>query len=193
MKNLTFLLFVLFIGSSYNTQGQSHKLKDESSTLSVYGTSTLHDWKLNADSISGSANFDMNAKEIKEISAFRLVVPVAPMHSGLDALDKHMRTAMMENNSTVVTFILSKINSLEKNTIGGYTVQADGVITIIKNPKPVTLQATIEMLPDGDIRIFGETMLSMTDFSVEPPQAEMGTIKTENGVIVVFDVVMVKQ
>ncbi len=192
MTNPTFLILALFFSISSSVLAQSFKIDNEVSTLAVFGTSTLHDWKLDAEQIIGNAEFDISGKDLKAIKSLSIEVPVEPMKSGLDALDNHMKNAMTANNSTVVTFIIKEVTRLAPNTIGGYTVQADGNITIIKNSKPVALQATIEIKDNGSIRIFGETHISMTNYEVEPPQAEMGTIKTEDQVKVVFDVVFVK-
>ncbi len=192
MKKITFLIFTFLVSAAYLVSAQSFKLDNDASTLSVFGTSTLHDWKLDAEEIIGSADFEMSEKKINSIKSLSIEVPVAPMKSGLDAIDKHMRTAMTANNSSVVTFIMTEVTKLSPNSIDGYTVQADGNITIIKNKKPVSLQATIEIKENGSIRIFGETHISMTDYKVEPPQAEMGSIKTEAEVKVIFDVVFVK-
>ncbi len=192
MKNIIFLILALVFGTSINSSAQKFNIDNEASSLAIFGTSTLHDWKLNAEKIIGDAEFEISGKELKSIKALSIEVPVEPMKSGLDAIDSHMRTAMTANNSSVVTFILKEVTMLAQNTIGGYTVQANGNITIIKNTKPVALQSTIEMKDDGSIRIFGETHISMTDYGVAPPQAEMGSIKTEDEVKVVFDVVFVK-
>lgn len=192
MKKIKFLIFALIISHSFVSMAQHFKISNEASTLSVFGTSTLHDWKLNAEEVVGDAQFEMIGEKLKTITSLSIEVPVAPMKSGLDALDIHMRTAMTANNSSVVTFIMNEVTSLNPNSIGGYTVQATGKITIIKNVKPISLQATIEIKKGGNIRIFGETMLNMDDFSVEPPQAEMGSIKTEEEVKVVFDVEFAK-
>ncbi|VAW25925.1 hypothetical protein MNBD_BACTEROID06-1422 [hydrothermal vent metagenome] len=192
MKNILFLTLALIFGTSINSSAQKFNIDNEISSLTIFGTSTLHDWKLNAEKIIGNAEFEITGKKLKSIKALSIEVPVEPMKSGLDAIDSHMRTAMTANNSSVVTFILKEVTMLAQNTIGGYTVQANGNITIIKNTKPVALQATIEMKDDGSIRIFGETHINMTDYGVAPPQAEMGSIKTEDEVKVVFDVVFVK-
>ncbi len=192
MKKISYIFLSLLLATTFTLQAQSFKLDNEASTLSVFGTSTLHDWKLSADDLKGDAVFKMKGNKIEEISSLSFEVPVAPMESGLEALDKHMRTAMTANNSSVVTFIMNEVTKLTPNTIDGYTVQANGNLTIIKNKKPVSLQATIEIKKDGAIRIYGETKISMTDYEVEPPQAEMGSIKTEDEVKVVFDVVFVK-
>ncbi len=192
MKRIRFIAITFFMGSSILMSAQSYTIDNTQSSLAVHGTSTLHDWKLNAKTIKGMATLEVKGKELKGIKSLSIEVPVATMNSGLDAIDNHMRTAMTANDASVVTFILTEVTNLTANTIGGYTVQADGNISIIKNSKPVALQATIEMKENGAIRIFGETHISMTDYEVEPPQAEMGSIKTEDDVKVIFDVVFVK-
>jgi len=192
MKKISYIFLSLLLATTFSLQAQSFKLDNEASTLSVFGASTLHDWKLSADDLKGNAVFKMKGNKIEEISSLSIEVPVAPMKSGLEALDKHMRTAMTANNSSVVTFIMKEVTKLTPNTIDGYTVQANGNLTIIKNKKPVSLQATIEIKKDGSIRIYGETNINMTDYEVEPPQAEMGSIKTEDEVKVVFDVIFIK-
>ncbi len=192
MKKITFFILALVFGISITSSAQRFKVDNKTSSLSVFGTSTLHDWKLNAEKIMGDAEFEITGAQLKSIKTLSIEVPVESMKSGLDAIDSHMQTTMTDNNSSVVTFILKEVTKLAPNTIAGYTVQADGTITIIKNARTVSLQATIEMKEDGGIRIFGETHISMTDYEVEPPQAEMGSIKTEDEVKVVFDVVFVK-
>ncbi len=192
MKRVKFIAIVFFMASSVLMNAQSYTIDNTQSSLAVHGTSTLHDWKLNAKTVKGMATLEVKGKELKGIKSLSIEVPVATMNSGLEALDTHMETAMTANNASVVTFILTEVTSLTANSIGSYAVQADGKISIIKNSKPVALQATIEIKENGAIRIFGETQISMTDYQVEPPQAEMGSIKTEDEVKVVFDVVFVK-
>ena len=191
-KRITFLVIAFLIGNSSLILAQSYKIVNESSTLSVLGTSTLHDWKINADTIIGEATLIMDGKELKDISTLTINIPITSMHSGLAPMDVHMRTAMTANKSNAVEFKLNEIKSLTPNTIEGYTVQADGEVTIITNKKSVGIQATLEFRKNGEIRFFGETMLDMTDYEVELPQAEMGSIKSEKDVKIVFDVVFSK-
>ena len=192
MKSFIPLLITFLIASSSISFAQSYKIENEPSTLSVIGTSTLHDWKIKAEAISGSAELVMADKKLKDITSLLMHVNVADMHSGLDPMDAHMRSAMTANESSTVDYKLLKVTNISPNTIDGYTIQAEGEITIIGNKKEVTLQATMEMKDDGTIRFFGETMLDMTEYSVELPQAEMGSIKAEKDVKIVFDVILSK-
>ena len=185
-KIIPFLISAILIGT-IPSKAQSYKAANETSTLSVLGTSTLHDWKINAEKIEGSASIEMSDKTLSNIAHLELIVPVADMHSGLDAMDNHMHTALSINNSNSIKFKLVKTNKISPNSIGGYTIQADGELTIANNTKPVQLQATME-IKNNIIRFFGETLLEMTTFGVSPPSAEMGSIQTENGVKIVFDV-----
>jgi len=192
MKSFIPVLITFLIASSSISFAQSYKIENDASTLSVIGTSTLHDWKIKAETISGNAEIVMSDKKLKDITSLLMQVNVADMHSGLDPMDVHMRAAMTANETNTVDYKLLKITDISENTIGGYTIQAEGEITIIGNVKVVTLQATMEMRANGTIRFFGETMIDMTEYSVELPQAEMGSIKAEKDVKVVFDVVLSK-
>lgn len=192
MKNLRFFLVAFLVGTTSFALAQSYSVVNESSTLSILGTSTLHDWKLNADTINGDAEISILDKKLKGIKSLNINVPVASMHSGLDPLDKHMRMALTANEATSIDFKITAVTNISSNTIGGYTIQATGDVTIINNIQEVRLQATMEFQENGNIRFFGETMIDMTDYEVELPQAEMGSIKSEKDVKIIFDVVLKK-
>lgn len=192
MKNLRFFLVAFLVGTTSFALAQSYSIVNESSTLSILGTSTLHDWKLNADTINGAAEISILDKKLKSIKSLNINVPVASMHSGLDPLDKHMRMALTANKATSIDFKITEVTNISTNTIGGYTIQATGDVTIINNIQEVRLQVTMEFQENGNIRFFGETMIDMTDYEVELPQAEMGSIKSEKDVKIIFDVVLKK-
>jgi polyisoprenoid-binding protein YceI len=192
MKKIKFLVFAFLVSSASSAIAQSYSLDMKSSSLSVIGTSTLHDWKLKADSISGKAKLTFSENKLDNITSLSIHVLVASLQSGLDPLDIHMRKALSSNDAIYVDYQLTKTTKITPNTIG-YTIQAEGDITIIKNVKQSRMQATMELRKNGDIRFFGETMIDMTDYSVELPQAEMGSIKSEKDVKVIFDVVFTKQ
>lgn len=190
MKKLLLFFISAIIVSTGSLMAQSYEVNNESSSLAVLGTSTLHDWKINAETIEGSALLVKKGESLADIKSLELNVPIATMHSGLDAMDNHMRTAMTANDENSVKFALTKVTKITPNTIGGYTIQAEGDLTIIGNSKPIRLQVTLDdKKEDGSCRFFGETMLNMMDYNVSPPTAEMGSIKTEKDVKVVFDVV----
>lgn len=193
MKNKLLLVLVFLVGSTTFSLAQSYIIDNEPSSLSVLGTSTLHDWKISADTIIGAAKLKLTERKLKDITSLTISIPITSMHSGLGPLDKHMRVAMTANGANTVDFKLVEVSKITPNSIGGYTIQATGELTIIKTVKKTRMQATLELNKDGSIRFFGETMIDMTDYSVEPPQAEMGTIKTEKDVKIVFDVIMNKK
>lgn len=192
MKRITFLTIAFLIGISSFAIAQPYSVDNKESTLSVLGTSTLHDWKLNAETIKGDAEISIVDTKLKNIKSFNISVPVASLYSGLDPLDNHMRIALTANEATSIEFKIIETTNISANTIGGYTIQASGEVSIINNKKEVRLQATMEFQKNGNIRFFGETMIDMTDYEVELPQAEMGSIKSEKDVKIIFDVVLSK-
>lgn len=193
MKKLMSFLVAVIFWSSAPLMAQNYIVDNEESNLSILGTSTLHDWKINAEEIEGSAKLVKKGDDLTEITSLEINVPVVNMISGLDAMDDHMRIAMTANDSKAVQFKLTKILKISPNTINGFTIQAEGDLTIINNTKPKRLQVTMACKDKNTCRFFGETMIDMTEFNVSPPTAEMGSIKTEKDVKVVFDVVFKKK
>ncbi len=192
MKTTIPFLIIFLVASSSILMAQKYTVDSEQSTLSVIGTSTLHDWKIKAETLKGRTEIVMTNNKLKDITSLTLQVPVADMHSGLNPMDVHMRTAMTTSENNTVTFNLLKVTNISANTIGGYTIQADGELSIIGNVKVVSLQATVQFNSNGSIRFLGKTMIDMTKYDVELPQAEMGSIKSEKDVKIVFDVVFKK-
>ena len=149
MKKLIAFFISAILISSGSLMAQSYEVNNEASSLSVLGTSTLHDWKINADTIEGSAELVKKGETLTGIKSLELYVPVVSMHSGLDAMDDHMRTAMTANGASTVKFKLTKVIKITPNTIGGYTILAEGDLDIIGNTKPVRLQVTLDKKEDG--------------------------------------------
>jgi hypothetical protein len=73
MKRLiinTLLVLPLFV------QGQSYELSNSNSDLTVTGTSTLHDWSIEATEISGLAVIRTNGNSWEDISKLTMMVKV---------------------------------------------------------------------------------------------------------------------
>lgn len=75
MKTSIFLVIAFLVISTSLTNAQSYSLENESSILSVIGTSTLHDWKIKADTIIGDAVLVMDEEGLKGITSLNIIVP----------------------------------------------------------------------------------------------------------------------
>src|SRR6056300_1104249 len=93
-KIITQLLsLILFVTISINTaQAQEFKLSNHESELTVFGTSSLHDWHITTEQQSGNIKFvDVESGKIESLS---LSVVAESLKSGKSSMDKNTYKAL---------------------------------------------------------------------------------------------------
>lgn len=186
MKILTFLA-VLAI-SSTSVLGQVFSVSPNQSSISITGTSTLHDWEVSAKRFSGSARFEVGGGQLISVSELELRVEVKSIESGKGGMDKKIYEALSEKNHKEIVFIAQQVGEIKDGLIS-----ATGNLTIAGVTKSVDLNAAYEVLPDGSFIITGAYPMEMTSFNIEPPTAMLGTIKSGNSIEVKFATRFVNQ
>jgi len=154
----------------------------------IEGNSTLHafkattkNWQIKATVVPGKA------AKIGDISDLEVVIPVKSLKSGDGALDGNLYKAMNADKNPNVRFVMSnaKVNVTPS---GDIEVDADGKLTI--NGTERVTKVTAKGALDGDkLTISGTKEIKMTDFGVKPPELMFGTIKTDNKIIVKYELV----
>lgn len=174
MKKMTVLLLA-FAGMGLANAQQTLRLQDETS-ISISGTSTLHDWTMEAGSPKGSLEFDTGG-----INNVVLSIPVAEIVSERGAtMDKKAHNALKMETVPEIRFIteVSKPIDLEDQVISG-------TLSIAGEDRSVEIPVIIS--GKGPIRIKGELPIMLADFSIEPPTAMFGSIVVGDQVTVHFD------
>lgn len=184
LKKLVFA-FLLIAGF---TQSQEKKVNSMESELTVFGTSNIHDWEIDAENISGNATFDMQNGEIKTIKSLNFTVVAESLKSGKTGMDKNTYKALKTASYKTITFKLTEVNKVVRNSDGSYTISTQGNLSICGVTKKLTQQFIVK-LSNSKVMLSGEQKLDMTVYGIEPPTALMGTIKTGKVVTVDFNVV----
>jgi polyisoprenoid-binding protein YceI len=183
IKLLSRLLLILFLTTPFLVQAQKFTLDNETSFLQVLGTSSLHDWHVQAEKQSGTIVFSDSNKF--EISSLSFSVESESLKSGKNAMDKKTYTALNTEKHKTIQFSLTEVVSLNKKSEKRYDVSASGNLQINGVKKPITLKFSIEK-SDNVFIVEGAYKLLMTTFGVEPPKALLGTIKTGNEIEIKF-------
>ncbi|MDG4716270.1 YceI family protein [Winogradskyella marincola] len=179
---LYLLFFVSTLFSFQQLVSQNYTLS-KSSVLSVEGTSSLHDWELNAEEQSGNLNVS-NSEEFT-INKLDFSVKAESLKSGKSAMDKKTFKALNTDKHKKITFLMSSVSQLEKISESHFKATVKGKLTISGTTKSVSLSFNLKI--DGDkIYLNGEKSLKMTDYGVEPPKALLGTIKTGDEIKIIF-------
>jgi hypothetical protein len=185
-KDLGFKRFVLVVTLliSFNqVQSQEYILVNKESSLKVYGTSSLHDWNVDAENQSGKIKCLLSESfVIKQLS---LVVVSESLKSGKSGMDKNTYKALNTKQYKSIIFKLTKVNNVTDKGSGVFEVKGQGDLSLAGTTKniPITLKVTVA---SSKITIEGEKKFKMTDFKIDPPTALLGTITTGDEVTVKF-------
>ncbi|HEV8240149.1 MAG TPA: YceI family protein [Thermoanaerobaculia bacterium] len=151
-------------------------------TVTVTGTSTLHDWSVRATGLRGSLDLPAGflAGETSAVPAAKFTLPVRSLQSEHDKMNKLMWESLAAAKHPELTFALE---SARLKGPGGPTakVEVKGSLTVAGVARPVAL--VLDVRRDGNrLLASGELPLKMSDFGIDPPTAMMGTMRTGDAV-----------
>lgn len=191
MKKVSILTVVFFstLLLSINVNSQNHTLSKASSTITVSGTSSLHDWDVVSNNFSGKINIsDFTTGDIEDLF---VSIPSESLKSGKNAMDKKTYKALRTDEYSTITFKMVEVKSRKKIDDSTYKIQLMGEMTICNVTK--LLPIDFLLTKDGEnYNVTGSSAMKMTDFKVEPPTALLGTIKTGDDISIKFSANFIK-
>ena len=174
-RYVTFLAFLIsWLGFAQDTYTLSAESK-----LTIDGTSTVHDWTVNANTLEGTLNAEKGA--LKEIS-FEVVVAAIKSERGA-TMDKKMHAALQKELHPKVLFALKEVKDEAILT---------GILTIAGNSQDVDITGNIEV-SGSTMNISGEYGIALKDFEIEPPTAMFGQVIVGPDVTVKFELIFTKK
>jgi polyisoprenoid-binding protein YceI len=157
--------------------------------LTVQGSSTLHDWESDVSQTEATATITLQDKKLTDIKEVTVKIPVTSIKS---------TKGKMMDSKTYEAFNAEKNPNIQYKLSGaritasgdGYTLVANGTLTMAGTSRPVELTAKGKVMTNGDVQIIGSKKLNMKDFNMVPPTAMMGTIKVGEEVTVNFNLTL---
>mgnify|MGYP001287990000 CR=1 FL=1 len=169
------LIGILFLNA------QSYTLDNTTSFLQVDGTSSLHDWHVDAEKQSGYIEFSDFDKVA--INSIKLSVESESLKSGKSGMDKNTYKALKTKSFKNIDFNLIMVESIAKVSEGIYNVKGKGKMLICGVSQIIPLDFEL-IIKDKVISIIGKNTILMTDYGIKPPTALLGTIKTGNEIVI---------
>ncbi len=203
MKQLKiFLLVSLFMIPALlyaqSTGKVAYNLLDNSK-LEIDGTSTLHNFEINAKKI------DARLKATSEFQNFiiaptnesfelQITIPVKDLSSGKDGMDENMRDAFDAEDNPNITYVFKTGSSIAVPDSGQswYKMVTNGELTIAGVKKNVNMTVYSYKDNAGEIHFKGSKKIKMTDYKIDPPTMFFGTVKTGDEVTIKFDLLFKK-
>lgn len=186
MKNrklILSLLAIVFLAFNSNASDK-YQLDKAASKLLIAGTSTIHDWEMEAREPKGGATIELNGTAVKSIVNADFKCPVAGLTSENSIMDKKTHKALNKSDFPEITFTLKEFDAASN--------RATGDLSIAGTTKTVSLNVDLEIVSDSQILVKGEAPVKMSDFGIDPPTAMMGTLKTGDLVNVKYNLVFKK-
>ncbi|QKF82240.1 YceI family protein [Halarcobacter ebronensis] len=141
------------------------------SSITIDGTSTLHDWKMVSEKID--TEFESDDSDITKLN---VSVKIDTLKSGDEGLDEKAYETLKIDRKNNIIFELENAN-LKAGEI-------KGVFRVLDKEKEVVLKPEILTLN----QVKGSFKVKMTDFGLEVPSVMFGAIKSGDEVTVSYNI-----
>ncbi|WP_136480830.1 YceI family protein [Cognatitamlana onchidii] len=176
------LLAIAFTFS--NAQGQVLQLENDASSLTVFGTSNLHGWKIDAQTQQGTIRF--NNLQTCEIAHLSLTVLTEGLTGVKPGITETVSETLKSNEYKFILFTLSEVTNIKDIGNGIFELKAMGDLIIAGTKKEVPIAFNVS-IANNKVKLQGKATLKMTAFNLTPPEALMGTIQAKDDIVLRFD------
>jgi len=187
------LLLISTIGLySFGFSQSTYKILDTKDVnIKLLGTSSLHNWEMEATSVSGKAQFVFKSggkNELVSLNSLLFAMEVLDLESDNKGLDKNAYAALKSDEFKDIHYTLTSATVTPKKK-NEYLLKTIGKLTIAGVTKEIKMDVLSFVNKDGTITCTGSSKLNMTDYNVEPPSFLFGAMKTGEEITLEFKVV----
>ncbi|MFT5640828.1 MAG: polyisoprenoid-binding protein YceI [Cyclobacteriaceae bacterium] len=173
------IITIIFLLSYWGLPGQQISSMEKESTLTILGTSSLHDWHSSVEQFQFNAT--LHRDTIKNIQG---KIIVKSIKSGKSIMDNKTYDALLANDFPIIEFSSDYLIIREQQVAG------QGKLSLSGKEKNIPINLYIEK---RDPLIFtGDLSLKMSDFGIAPPEALFGTITTGDEITLQVKISMTK-
>jgi len=172
-----------------NAQSVYKIQKNETIDMKLNGTSTFHDWEMDAVTATGEAQFTFKSgdeSELESLKSLTFNLIVTDLKSDNKGLDKNAYKALKTDEFKTIHYVMSNSNVSPES--GGYLLETNGLLTVAGVTKNVDIDIHLVVNNNHTVTCKGAYELKMTDYNVEPPSFMMGLMKTGDATTLDFAV-----
>ena len=179
------IICIAVMGLVFNSsQAQMLQLENQNSFLTVFGSSNLHGWKVEAQTQNGSIKFtNLESCQIDHLS---LAVLTKSLKGAKPAITKTVSKSLKSDKYKSILFTLVEVKSVVNKGNGFFELQTLGDLVIAGTRKTIPLNFSITII-DNKVKLEGKTKLKMTDFNITPPEGLLGTVQAKDDIFLKFD------
>lgn len=160
----------------------------EKSSITVSGTSTLHNWEMVLKDyrcslliVIDDPSITIQKVEFKGISK--------SIKSDYSIMDKKTYKALKADTYKEIQFVSPSPQEIPLNS-KSFKGEITGSLFIVGLTNTINLLFTGEIISDEMIQVTGSKKLAMSEFNIDPPTAILGTLKTGDEIVISFNLVL---
>jgi polyisoprenoid-binding protein YceI len=179
------MVSIILVGSTSPVNAQTLKINAQSSTMTILGTTNVHNFQSKVTQISGDLVISG-----KKVQSLKVDVPVKSIKSNEKLMDKKTYEAFDAEKHPTITFQLIDA-VVQKSTAEDIDVTLTGNLTMAGVTKKISINTTGKALKAGTFQFTGSIALKMTDFKMKPPTAMLGMMKVGDAITLKFSIVLI--
>ena len=165
------------------------------SRLWLEGSSNVRDWRCEATSLDASVDVDDDAthgaaSSVRRLRHVQVRVPTHTLTCGRSQMDNIMYKALHVDDEPDGRQIVGRFDVIAQSGDIDRNVVMQGTLRIAGRERVVRVPMVVEEQRDGSLRAQGSLPILMTDYGIHPPTALFGVLRTENRIVVKFDLVV---
>jgi hypothetical protein len=189
-KRLILTLTAIVSCSGIGFSQTNYSVNTEGSDLTIYGTSSLHDWQIVAEKMQGKCVAVIKNGKVETINELNFIIEVNGLKSGKSGMDDNTYLALNNDKFPTIKYVLNQVErTAPSNDQVSTVIVTKGTLTVAEVSKEIDLKVAAKSNSDGSIQFIGSTVFNMTDYQIDPPIAVFGTISTGNEITIVFKII----
>ncbi len=154
-------------------------------TVSIHGTSNLHDWDETVQTVTGDGVIDWNTDGSFNLGAMSIKMGVHSIKSTEGSImNNNTYKALKADDHPEITFVLAA--PVKSIPASGHSIAAKVDLSIAGVTKTVNMEVKATAQGHGSVEFEGSQAIKMTDYGINPPRALLGTLKTGDEITIHF-------
>jgi len=175
----------IFFAAALAAAAFADRFTASKSSITIEGTSTLHDWKIESDIINGEIDAPSIANWKDGGTVVKVAIPVESIKADHGRMTRIMQDALKASQNQQITYELTAAQ-LQTNNDDSFVVKTKGKLTIAGTTRDIDMNVDGKRLTPTTYMLNGSAPIRMTDYGIKPPVTMMNTLKTGDDVKVSF-------
>jgi len=156
-------------------------------TVTIKGTSNLHDWTETVGTVSGNGTVNWNSDKSFNLDAMSISMTVRSIKSTEGSvMNNNTYKALKADADPEITLKLNNPVKPIHPISNGTSILANVNLTIAGVTRTINMPVNIYMQEQQKLIVEGSQTINMTDYGIKLPTALFGALKTGNAITISF-------